>query len=246
MALLYGLIATVIVSLISLIGVFTLALNEKKMRNILLLLVAISAGALIGGAFLHLIPESVENLGIENVGIGVIIGFVIFFILERGLHWHHCHKGNCDVHMFTYMSLVGDSIHNFIDGLVIMGAFMTDFSLGIVTTLAVIAHEIPQELGDFGVLIYGGFSRTKALLFNFLTALTAVLGALIGYLIAGVSDSFIPWLIPIAAGGFIYIGASDLVPELHKEPNTKKAMISFIFFCIGILAMWGIKFIFEG
>jgi len=245
MALYYALFATFIVSLISFIGIFTLAFKPKLLKKILLWLVALSAGALIGGAFLHLIPEAVNELGADVVAFPIIIGFSLFFLLERFLHWHHCHEGHCDVHIFTYMSLVGDAVHNFIDGLLIMGSFLINTHLGIVTTLAVIAHEIPQELGDFGVLIYGGFSRTKALTYNFLTACTAILGALFGYLLSTVSQTFIPWLLPVAAGGFLYIGASDLIPELHKEPDTKKAFLSFVFFGVGILSMWAIKLFFE-
>ena len=144
------------------------------------------------------------------------------------------------------MNLIGDGIHNFIDGLIIAASFVINFPLGIATTIAVIAHEIPQELGDFGVLVYGGFTKLKALFFNFLTALTAILGAVIGFFLAGSVEGFVPFLIPFAAGGFIYIAASDLVPELHKEADLKKSILSFIFFLLGIIFMYVIKIIFGG
>ena len=118
-------------------------------------------------------------------------------------------------------------------------------STGIATTIAILAHEIPQEMGDFGVLVYGGFSRLKALMFNFITALTAVVGAIVGFLLVSITDSFIPLLLAFAAGGFIYIASSDLVPELHKEPKLHKSIISFIFFLLGVAFMYAIKIIFE-
>ncbi|MBD3249438.1 hypothetical protein GF336_05315 [Candidatus Woesearchaeota archaeon] len=143
-------------------------------------------------------------------------------MIEKFLHWHHCHKGKCDIHTFTYMNLIGDGVHNFIDGLIIAASFSVDISFGVITTIAVIAHEIPQEIGDFGVLVYGGFGRLKALAFNFLSAVTAIIGAVIGYLISGSVEGFVPFLLPFAAGGFIYIAASDLVPELHKESDNEE------------------------
>ena len=175
------LLSTFLVSLISFIGVFTLSLKEKFLNKILLILVSFAAGALIGGAFFHLLPEALEISFDLNIFVYLVVGIFVFFILERVLHWRHCHKGKCDVHPFTYLNLVGDGVHNFIDGLIIAASFLTNISLGIITTIAVIFHEIPQEIGDFGILVYGGFSRTKALFFNFLSALTAILGALVGF-----------------------------------------------------------------
>ena len=154
--------STFIISLISLIGVFLLGIKDKFMKKIILLLVGLSAGSFIGDAFLHLLPEAVE---FDNyiIYIYLILGFCLFFIIERILHWHHCHKGNCDVHTFTHMSLIGDGIHNFIDGLIIAGSFLVNIPLGISTSIAILFHEIPQEIGDFGVLIHGGFSKFRAI-----------------------------------------------------------------------------------
>ena len=241
-ALLWAIGATIIVSLLSLIGIFTFAF--KQIKKILLWLVGLSAGALMGGAFLHLIPESIEEKSVAFVGLFTLIGFSSFFIIERILHWHHCHKYDvkCPVHTFTYMNLFGDSIHNFIDGLIIVASFIMNIKLGIATTVAVIAHEIPQEIGDFGVLVYGGFSKLKALFYNFITAITAIIGAIFGFFLSSVKG-FVPGLLPFAAGGFIYIAASDLVPELHKEVKLKKSLMSFLFFLIGIALMWILLFL---
>jgi len=230
-------LSTSLVSLIAFIGILTLAFKEKLLEKILLGLVSLSAGALIGGAFLHLIPEAVELS--ENIFIYVLVGFVLFFLIEKILHWRHCHKGHCEVHTFAYMNLVGDAVHNFIDGLIIAAGYLVDLRLGIITTIAVALHEIPQEMGDFGVLIYGGFKKVNALFLNFLTALTAILGGIIGYFFLG-TEASLTFLLPFAAGGFIYIAASDLIPELRKE---KKVVANFLIFVLGIVMMYGIKFL---
>jgi len=247
-ALINAIIASFAVSLISLVGIFTISIKHKTLDKILFILVALSAGAMLGGAFLHLIPESFEEFGAAATVINVLIGFSLFFLIERVLFWHHCHVhgGKCEVHMFTYMNLIGDAIHNFIDGMIIAAGFIAGEAVGIATTFAVIAHEIPQEIGDFGVLLHGGFSKTKALFYNFLSALTAVAGVFAGYYLSSSMEIFHQFLVPFAAGGFIYIGASDLIPELHKEPNVSKSMQSFAVFILGILIMYGFKIIFEG
>ncbi|MDD3480712.1 MAG: ZIP family metal transporter [Patescibacteria group bacterium] len=245
--LLSAVIATLIISILSLVGIFTFVLGEKKLNKIALYLVAFSTGALIGGAFLHLLPEAAENSEGLSIYLYQILGITLFFILERFLKWHHCHEeGECEVHTFTYMSIVGDSFHNFIDGLVIVSAFAVAPELGIATTIAVAAHEIPQELGDFGVLIHGGYSRAKALLWNFASALTAVAGTIVGYFLLNLNETLSLFLLPFAAGGFIYIAMSDLVPELHKEPRISKSVLNFLLFLLGILVMYGLKIYFEG
>lgn len=240
-ALFWAVIATFVVSLVSFIGVVTLAFKEKLLNKIVMLLVGFSAGALIGGAFLHLIPEAFEKGMNESIFLYVILGFVAFYVLEKILHWRHCHKGKCDVHVFTYLNLIGDSVHNFLDGLVIAASFVVDFKIGVVTTLAVVAHEIPQEFGDFGVLIYGGFGKSKALFYNFLTGLTAVIGAVAGFFLSSVIEESTVYLLPFTAGGFIYIAASDLMPELRKETDVKKSLPPFLLFLAGIAFMWFAK-----
>lgn len=242
MVLIWILSATVLVSLISLIGIFTLGVKTKLFDKILVLLVGFAAGGLIGGAFLHLLPEAIERCGCERVFFYSLIGFTVFFMMERYLYWRHCHEGVCDVHTFTYLNLIGDGVHNFTDGLIIAASFMTDIRLGIATTLAVIFHEVPQEIGDFGILVYGGFSKSRALLFNFICALTAVLGAVIGYILFGISENFSLFLISFTAGGFIYIAASDLLPELHKQKDTKRANLAFGTFILGLVLMALVKF----
>jgi zinc and cadmium transporter len=241
----YIILATVVVSFLSFVGIFTLSLKAQMLNKILLILVGLSAGTLMGGAFLHLLPEATEdNTGLD-VFIYVLVGFIIFFIIEKVLHWRHCHKGECEIHTFTYMNLIGDSIHNFIDGLIMAASFVVSIPLGITTTIAISSHEIPQEIGDFGVLIYGGFSKKKALLLNFLVALTAVLGGLIGYFISNLIENATLFFLPFAAGGFIYIAATDLIPEIKKELNMKKYMATLSVFILGILFMWITKYVFQ-
>lgn len=238
--------STFIISIISLIGILVFFLREKLLEKVTLILVALSAGALLGGAFLHLIPESLEKFADDIIFLYILIGFIFFFFIEKILHWRHCHKGKCDIHTFAYMNLLGDFVHNFIDGLIIAASYTVSIPLGITTTLAVALHEIPQEIGDFGVLVYGGFKRLTALLINFTFALTAVLGGLTGYFLSSYAESSIMFLIPFAAGGFIYISASDLIPEIRKEVSQigpKRALLNFITFVIGILIMYSITFV---
>jgi zinc and cadmium transporter len=237
--------ATVIVSLIALIGILTISFSKSLFKDILVILVGLSAGTLIGGAFLHLIPEALESSESNFVFVLVLAGFSIFFLMEKVLKWHHCHEGECHVHTFTYMSLLGDAVHNFLDGMIIAASFLVNIPFGIVTTIAIIAHEVPQEMGDFAILMLGGFSKAKALIYNFLIGMTSILGALIGFFLSGLVENLTSILIPLAAGTFIYIAASDLIPELHKELKVKKSIASFALFIGGILFMWGMKFLFE-
>ena len=238
MVLAWSLLATFIVSLISLAGIFTLTIKENLLHKILFCLIGFSAGALIGSAFLHILPEVLENNKSETVFIYLILGIVLFFLMERYFHWRHCHEEHgCKVHAFTYLNLVGDSLHNFIDGMVIAASFGVSFKLGLVTTAAIILHEIPQELGDFGVLVYGGFSKKKALFYNYITALTAMIGAIAGYFIFTFAQGFSNFILPLTAGGFIYIATSDLIPEIHKESDLKRSTAAFAAFLFGIIFM---------
>jgi zinc and cadmium transporter len=241
----YIILSTFIIAFIAFIGVFTLSLKDKVLNKILLILVSLSAGALIGSAFIHLLPESIEESRDSNPFIYVLIGFILFFVIEKVLHWRHCHKGNCDVHTFHYMNLIGDSIHNFIDGLIIAASFIISIPLGLTTAIAIAAHEIPQEIGDFGVLVYGGFNKKKALVLNFIVALAIVMGGVVGYFVSQNLDQAVVFLIPFAAGGFIYIAATDLIPEIKKEVNIYKSMATMLVFICGILIMWLIKMLFS-
>jgi zinc and cadmium transporter len=235
--------ATITVSMISFVGAFTLVLSENKIKKVLLTLVGFAAGALIGGAFLHLIPESVERSAageLHNIFLTVVLGFVLFFVLEK-LLWRHCHEKACPIHTFAYLNLFGDGVHNFIDGLIMAAAYITSIPLGLTTTMAIAAHEIPQELGDFGVLVYGGLRPRRALALNFVTALMAVAGGALGYYLLHLLETIMIFLLPLAAGGFLYIAASDLIPELHKETDKIRTVLSFISFLAGIALMWTIK-----
>ncbi|MCQ9207249.1 MAG: ZIP family metal transporter [Omnitrophica bacterium] len=245
MTLIWILSATVLVSVISLVGALTIWFNKKIFDKILILIVGFAAGTLIGSAFLHLLPEAMEHAKSEQVFLYALIGFTLFFVMERYFHWRHCHEGACDIHAFTYLNLIGDGVHNFADGLIIAASFVTDFRLGVVATVAVILHEVPQEMGDFAILLYGGFTRSKALLFNFLCSLAAILGAITGYALSNIAGNVSIFLISFTAGGFIYIAASDLIPELHRQKNPKRANIALVTFIFGLLFMalakWGLN-----
>lgn len=245
MVLEYIVISALIVSVISLIGVVTLVISGPIFQRILLLLVAFSAGALMGGSFIHLMPESIELMEPLTAFIILLIGFSSFFLLERFLMWRHCHEHECDIHSFTYLNLIGDGLHNFIDGIIIAAGYLTSIQVGIITTFAVAMHEIPQELGDFAILVYGGFSKARALLFNFLSAITALIGALLGYFLF-LTPNVVGYLLPFAAGNFLYIASSDLIPELHKEVSLTRSIQSFFMFVLGILLMFFLKTTFEG
>ena len=244
---LYSLVSVVIVSLISLIGVLTLPLKEESLRKILLYFVSFSAGGLFGDAFIHLIPQAVEGSGFgAGVSLSILSGIIASFIVERFLQWRHCHIPTSEEHPhpLAYMNLFGDAVHNFIDGLIVGGSYVASIQLGVASTLAVVFHEVPQEIGDFGVLTYGGFNRSKALLFNFLTALTAVFGALVALSLGNIIQDFIYFLIPFAAGNFIYIAGSDLIPELRKEePKPLKSALQLAAFVLGVLIMFSLLYL---
>lgn len=243
----YSIVSVLAVSLISLIGIFTLSVNSKKLKRGLIYLVSFSAGALFGDAFIHLIPESASELGFGlSLSVYVLLGIVIFFVLEKFIHWHHCHDIECEKHSsaFSYMILIGDGLHNFIDGIIIAASYVVSVPAGVATTIAVLLHEIPQEIGDFGVLIHGGFSKRKALLLNFASALFALVGAVIALVLSGVIENIEMILAPVAAGGFIYIAGSDLIPELHKHSHRlSKSLLQLVSFLVGIGVMVAMIFI---
>jgi zinc and cadmium transporter len=232
---------TSINGLIALAGGFTLLLSKKSLDKIILILVSLSIGGLLGGAIFHFIPEAIEEISILLTSLLIITGILIFFLTEKLLHWHHCHKnGKCEKHPFTHLILIGDGVHNFIDGLVIAASFIISIPLGILTSILIMAHELPQELGDFGVLVHGGFTRTKALLYNFLSQLTAILGGILGYFFLSLKDYSI-YLLPVAAGGFLYIAIADLIPEVFKEKNKIKLIMNILAIIIGLLVLISAK-----
>ena len=245
---LYSLVSVFVVSLISLIGLLTLALKEENLKKILLYLVSFSVGGLFGDAFIHLIPEAAEQIDFKLHGpIYIILGIAVSFIVEKFLQWRHCHipTSKEHPHTFAYMNLYGDVVHNFIDGLIIGGSYLASVPLGIATTLAVVFHEMPQEIGDFGVLIYGGFSKSRAVLVNFATALTAVFGTIVALSIESlIQGTAILFLLSFAAGNFIYIAGSDLIPELHKEePEPLKSALQLTAFILGVLILFLLVFL---
>ena len=237
---LYSLFSVLIVSLISFVGIFSLSIKADKLKKMLIYFISFSAGALFGDAFIHLMPEIVEEFGFGlNISLYLLLGIVIFFILEKIIHWHHSHSPVRDqhVHPFAYVNLVGDGLHNFLDGVIIAASYLVSMPVGIATSIAVILHEIPQEIGDFGVFLHGGLSKGRALMLNFASALVAVLGVVVVFLLRGRIEGIQMILVPIAAGGFIYIAGSDLIPELHKEIALKKGILQLIAFIVGILVM---------
>lgn len=233
--------SSLLMSAIALVGSVTLILKEQTLQKILLPLVAFAAGSLIGGAFLHMMPAGLLKYeGDDAFYLWILLGFSVFFALEQLLHWHHCHRAETSCKQpLTYLILIGDGLHNFIGGLAIAGTFLIDIQLGIMAWLAAAAHEIPQELGDFAVLVHGGWGKRKALLFNVLSALTFLVGGLTAYMVSFKIN--IDFLVPFAAGNFLYIGASDLVPEVNKHGNIKANLIHFASFSAGIALMWIIK-----
>ncbi len=237
----YSIASVIIVSLISLIGAFTLSMKEATLRKYIFVLVSLAVGALLGDAFIHLIPEAFEaGANPMYVSLAIIGGIVFFFVIEKFLHWHHHAAGEHDhetIHPTGKMILISDGVHNLIDGIIIGASFLVSTEVGIATTVAVILHEIPQEIGDFGVLLNAGFSRAKALWYNFLSALASVVGALIALLIGNASEFATMWVVPAAAGGFIYIALSDLIPELHKTKKPYHSALQLVSVLAGILAM---------
>lgn len=237
------LISVFIISAFSLVGALTLALKEKILDKLLFVLIAVAAGTMLGVAFLDLIPEAVEGGG-TNVFLYVLFGILAFFILERFIFWHHCHDGKCDVHAFSYLNLIGDGIHNLLDGIVIAAAYFVSIPLGVVTTIAIALHEIPQEIGDFAILVYGGFGKKKALFYNFLSALAAFVGVGIAYIFSS-SEGFFNFFLAFAAGGFIYIASADIMPELQKEMVFRKSLLQLLCLVGGIVLMWAIIHLFD-
>lgn len=238
----YALISVTLVSLISLIGVIALAVKRKNLEKVLLILVAFSVGALLGDAFIHLLPEAVEELGgfPSTISLSLLAGILLFFCLERFLRWRHCHKGNCEDHPkhLGTMNLVGDTAHNLIDGILIGASYLASIPLGLATTIAVIAHEVPQEIGDFGVLLHSGMSKRKALLYNFYSACAAILGVVLVLSVGSGASHLVETMIPLTAGGFIYIAMSDLIPELHKDNSKQNFLPHFIAILAGIALMF--------
>jgi zinc and cadmium transporter len=247
----YAFGSVILVSLISLVGLFSLGLKQAFLKRITFLLVSLSVGALFGDAIIHLIPEAFNEIGNPSiVSLAILIGIMLFFVLEKFIRWHHSHEHSCDteecetkekkIHPMGALILTSDALHNMVDGIIIGVSYFISIEVGIATTIAIILHEIPQEIGHFAVLIHSGYSKTKAILFNFFSSLSAILGTAIVFIFGKNIDSYIPFLIAFAAGGFIYIAGSDLVPELHKTSSKKHSILQFIAIVVGIAIMFAL------
>ena len=232
--LLWIVLSGVVMSALALVGAVGLLLDEASLRKIILPLVALAAGSLLGGALFHLIPQAVESMGNgTSTWLWVTAGFVSFFCFEQFLHYHHCHSTRHDHrHPLGHMILMADTLHNFVGGLAVAGAFIIDTRVGLTAFLAVASHEIPQELGDFGALVHAGWSRGQALLFNWLSGLGFLVGGIVAYFVSQRVD--LAFLVPFAAGNFVYIAAADLVPEINRHENWKVNLVHFAAFSSGL------------
>jgi zinc and cadmium transporter len=236
----YTIGSVLLVSIISFVGALTLAFNQNTIKKILLYLVSFSAGAFFGDVFFHILPELSEEAGFTvQISLWILIGIIFSFSIEKLIRWRHCHMPTTKKHPHpvALMNLIGDGVHNFIDGLIIGASYIVSVPVGIATTMAVIFHEIPQEIGDFGVLLHGGFSRGKALLFNFFSALLAIGGAVLALLLTDYVSGLEMILLPFAAGNFLYIAGSDLIPELHAHVSVRSSVLQLLMFMVGIAAM---------
>jgi len=236
----YAFVSVIIVSLISLIGVFSLSIKEEFIKKYIGLFISLAVGALLGDALIHLIPETFKNSSNSVfVSLLIISGILVFFTLEKFLHWHHHgeDKDEPNIHPVGKLLLFTDGFHNLIDGIIIGVSFLVSIPVGIATTLAVVLHEIPQEIGDFAVLIHSGYDKKRALWLNFLSALMAIVGVFFALIFGSIAEAFTLWILPIAAGGFIYIAVADLIPELHKTKELKYSVLQLGTLLVGILTM---------
>ena len=241
----FTLIAVFVVSLMGFAGAVTLPFNEKAMKKLVFLLVSFSAGALLGDAFIHLLPEATEKAGFTlGISLSLLSGIVLFFVLEKLIFWRHCHVAISPEHPhpFAWMNLIGDGLHNSIDGMVIAASFIAGPYVGLATTLAVILHEIPQEIGNYAVCVHGGFGRVNALFLNFGVQLTSFLGALVILVLNFQVADLTAYLLPFTAGGFIYIAGTDLIPELKKETALKDTLVQLLSILAGLALMLAILF----
>jgi len=211
---------------------------EKIQKVLIPCLIAYATGTLLAAAFLGMIPHALEHEPSKQILGTVLIGIVIFFLLEKLIIWRHCHDEMCEVHRTPGpMIIIGDAFHNLADGVVIAASFLISIPIGVAAGLSVIAHETPQEVGDFGILVHNGYSKNKALRLNLLSSLISIPGALIAYFALDSVRSFIPYVLAISAASFIYISLSDLTPELHKDVGFWTSLRQFILILAGILTI---------
>ncbi len=227
-----------------------LALGDRRRAAVLPHLVSFATGALLGAAFLGLIPHALEGIGqggTHSVGMALLLGILAFFLLEKFVLWRHCHDDPCEMHSpseaardaaSARLILAGDAFHNVLDGVLVAAAFMTDPRLGIVTAAAVFAHEVPQEVGDLAILLHGGLSRRRALTLNLLTSLTSVVGGVVAYYALGDAIHVLPYALAVAASSFIYIAVADLIPGLHRRIDLKAGLEQVLFMGLGVAVVY--------
>lgn len=230
------LIASVLESLVSFFASLAVIVNEKRVRTFVHWVISFAVGVILGTVFFDILPEAGEFASYESLFPMVLVGFLIFFILEKALIWYHCHEDECTTHTTGYLVLLGDAVHNFIDGVIIALTFLADIRLGIITSFAVILHEIPQEVSDYTIMLHSGFSKRSALFYNVLLSFTTIIGALIGYFI-GSGGNIIGYLLALVAGNFLYIAASDLIPELHHNHRSSSSVLQVVLVLLGIGAI---------
>lgn len=240
MNILYPIASVIFVSLVSVIAAIPLLIKKKISEKLLLFFLSASVGVLLATVFMTLIPEAVAHKYTLGVALNILYGFFTMFLLEKFVHWHHnkkCEDGHCG-HGHAYnlapVNLMGDAIHNFIDGLVIAGSYAVSVTLGITATISIIFHELPQEIADFGVLLYSGLSKKRALWFNFMSAATAILGTVLGLFLIGKTSGFTGFIIPFAAGNFLYIAGSNLLPQLHRHCKWKDTFLHMLAISMGV------------
>ncbi|MBU5687902.1 MAG: ZIP family metal transporter [Candidatus Woesearchaeota archaeon] len=229
-----------IISIISVVGLILIFFKKFDYEKNIYYMISFAAGTMLAASFFEVIPESLEATGTVNY---IFLGIILFLFIEKYIHWHHCNRESCEdkhkkVKPYVFLNLLGDGLHNFIDGAIITAAYMTNFELGLLTTISVAVHELPQEIGDFSILLKGGLKFRKALLFNFLTALTAFLGMFFTIFAGNYIENINPILLSIAAGGFIYLALSDIIPETHKETESKKIFKQTLFLILGIILVY--------
>lgn len=236
----YIVFSTIAVGLIGVLGAYGVIGLLAKNRERIILLVSLAAGSMIAVSFFDLLPEALTSHGdLMTIFEFLVLGFIIFLLIEKTVLFYHCHEENCQIHSTTKLVILGDAVHNFLDGVAIAASFLVSAKLGFFTTLAIILHEIPHEIGTLGVLMHNGYSKLKAMVYNLFLALTGILGGILAYFALNIFTNLLPYLLALTAGGFLYIAATDLLPEIHKEGKTKfKISLHSLFFVLGVVIMW--------
>ncbi len=245
----YAIASVIGISLLSLLGIVLFILKESSMQRVLLYVVSLSTGALLGDVFLHIIPEVMEAGGdVTRAMLLLLAGIVFSFAIEKIIHWRHCHvlpgQDCCGDHAQHHhhpaglMSTIGEALHNTLDGVIIAAAFLTSIPVGISTTIAVMLHEIPHEVGNVAVLLHSGYSKRQSILMNLLSAIPGIVGAACVLALSSAAANVAPLLLPFAAGNLLYIAGSDLIPELHKETRIRQGSLQLACMVAGMTAMY--------